>query len=456
MGLAVVGALVGLALVALFALPHVVDVSPAAGAQNASPRARVRIVFDQPMNTASVEAALQIQPPHAGTFAWDEAQRTLTFIPREPWPLLGTVTVQLSGGRSQLGLPLTEPRTWSFTVGRERLAFLSGSPPNLAVISIAQDDTPQALTSEPHGIHEFAVHPGGDQIIYAARRADGGADLKAINLGDGIIQEVLPCPDAACRAPAFSPDGSRLAYEHQSPVSDPNGNTVFGEPRVHVLSLSNGEDIALGDPANQTRTPQWGPDGRVSFYDAARQAIVVQDPVTGAVTFIPSDSGEVGTWSPDGRYIVFSEIVLDNSLAITETASLTQTVAYYSHLQRVEIATNATLDLSGPGVVEDASPVYSFSGEWVAFTRRGLSAELWTPGREIWLMRADGSEARPLTNEPFYTHSALAWSPDDQWLAYMRLDATDLAATPEIWIIGADGSGARRLVTGGYSPEWLP
>lgn len=464
--LAVIGLAAGLGLMAFLSLPHLVQVDPTPDAQAVSPRARVRLRFDRPMNSAAVAAALQIEPATPAEITWSDGGRTLTFTPHDAWPVEGVVTVSLTGGQSQAGLPLLERRQWSFTVGRERLVLLadtgSGRAANLAVISIAEGDTPTMLTDEPNGVNDFAIRPDGGQIVYSARRADGGADLRAVNPDGTGAADVLACPQVACLSPDFSPEGGRLVYERQTPVEGTASAGGFGEPRAHLLSLATGSDVTLGDSENQTRSPRWGPDGRVSFYDAVRQALVIQDPTSGGVTYIPDLSGEIGTWSPDGQSIVFPEIYLqDNTITLTGTLLVTDSASvnvagFYSHLLRVAIATNTTQDLTGQGVVEDASPVYSGSGAWLAFGRKSLSDTGWTPGRQLWRMRAYGTQAQPLTDAPVYNHSAFAWSPDDRRLVYMRFNVIDPSEPVEVWIVNADGTGARRLVVGGYSPEWLP
>ena len=69
LALAAGGLLAGLALAAFLSLPQVKDFSPAAGAQNVSSRAFIRITFNRAMDSASVEAALHFTPEAAGTFA---------------------------------------------------------------------------------------------------------------------------------------------------------------------------------------------------------------------------------------------------------------------------------------------------------------------------------------------------------------------------------------------------
>ena len=113
-------------------------------------------------------------------------------------------------------------------------------------------------------------------------------------------------------------------------------------------------------------------------------------------------------------------------------------------------------NLSGAGAVEDAAAVYSPAGEWIVFGRKQIEQDKWTPGRQMWLMRADGSGPRALTSDPLFNHSSFIWGPDGSRLVYVRFDVTDAASTTEIWMMSADGSSARKLVTGGFLPAWLP
>lgn len=482
-GLAVLGVAAGLALVTFFSLPRLNLFSPAAGAQDVSSRARLQLTFSRPMNQASVESALQMTPPLSGAFAWEG--NSVTFTPSQSWPLNSAITVTLASGaiKSAQGLPMLGAYQWTFTVGGKRLAYLTGQAPNIWIITpdastsfdCAQDGCsapePQPVTTEAVGIYDFAVSPDGGHFLYSALRADGGADLRTVSVeGDGTA-DLLACSGAACLAPTFAPNGKWIAYERHTLVPGLKGTATFGDSHVHLYTPATGTDEVLGDPTEgETLFPRWGPDGRLSYFDTARQAIVVQDIASRAVTYVPDLSGEMGTWSPDGQYIVFPEIFFPSEPTPEPGATETTQPSgeseephseeahnenFFSHLLRVTIATNEAQDLSGTGIVEDASPTYSPSGDWLAFARKGLVSDQWTPGRQLWLMRPDGSEAHPLTTAPLYNHSAFIWSPDGIELAYMRFNAADPATPAEIWTIHLDGSGARKLVSG-YLPEWLP
>ncbi|MGH9651398.1 MAG: TolB family protein, partial [Terriglobales bacterium] len=151
---------------------------------------------------------------------------------------------------------------------------------------------------------------------------------------------------------------------------------------------------------------------------------------------------------PNGEYLLLPEIVFD------EEQPAAQATVFSSHLFRVESETAIRQDLS-LGRVEDASPAYSPDGEWIAFGRKYLD-ERWTPGRQLWLMRADGTEPRPLTDEPDFNHSSISWNPDSGSLVYMRMSSVDPNLPSEIWVTDLAGSAALLLAEGGYLPMWIP
>jgi Tol biopolymer transport system component len=459
--LGALGLAAGLGLALFFAWPRLLASSPGSGARFVSSRSPIRLTFNGPMDQASVEAGLRTTPGRAGRVTWEG--NSLSFIPADAWPLSSTVTVSLSGARSQRGLPLLGNTTWTFTVGERRLAYLAGAPPNLWITAISAGAEPAAITQEPVGVYDFAFSPDGAQVAYAARRADGGADLKLINVDGTGVKELAACPGDACISPVFSPDGQLLAYQRHLLASGPSGEISFGESHVYLHHFSGGADTVVGDGAG--RFPRWGPDGRLAYLDTDRQAIAVLDLAAGGVTYIPNTSGEMGTWSPDGAYMVFPEIIIppEPTPAADQTAEPEASTPFYSYLLRVTIATNDPRNLSGEGVVDDASPVYSPSGGWLAFGRKLQTNGQWSPGRQVWLMRPDGSDAHPLTADPLYNQSAFTWSPDGGQLAYMRFNTTDPGELAEVWLIDVDAAGALRGTGGGprrlaqgYLPEWLP
>jgi TolB protein len=458
------GLLAGLALAAFLAMPRLEAVFPARGAPAASSRTPITLSFNRPMDLASVQAALSVSPAVAGE--WMADGNRLVFTPAAVWPLGQVVTVTLTGGRSAQGLPLLGDQTWSFTIGTRRLAYLANlEVPNLWVLPIEDQAAAQPITTEPAGTYDYAISPDGLTFAYSVRRADGGADLRTIGVDGAGAADLLRCPGEACRTPAFSPDGRLLAYQRHVLVQGVIGGFSLGAARVYVYDLATGIDTPMPDPAS--RFPRWGPDGRLSYLDTDREAVVVRDLNTGAVTYIPNASGEMGDWSPDGLAVIYPELVFPDGAATPDPADPEHLDdlegALTTHLARVTLATNERVSLSGGGRVDDGSPVFSPAGDWVVFGRKLFVLGQWTPGRQMWLMRQDGSEARALTDNPLYNHSAFTWSPDGVWLSYMRFKTDEPGAPAEIWLVGMDAAGqpgqgdrGPRRLAAGYLPEWLP
>ncbi len=85
--------------------PRVIDLWPTAGVTlNVSEP--LTVTFDQPMDRASVQQAITLQPTIAGDFRWLDAQ-TVTFVPRDGWPRAANLTLMLAKTASAAsGMPL--------------------------------------------------------------------------------------------------------------------------------------------------------------------------------------------------------------------------------------------------------------------------------------------------------------------------------------------------------------
>ncbi|MEW6566594.1 MAG: Ig-like domain-containing protein [Chloroflexota bacterium] len=462
--LAGAGVIAGLVIVGLLGAPTVTEFSPGPDAAGVSGMARVAIAFSQPMDARSVESALSIEPSTEGRLAWEG--NTLVFVPREPWPAGTAVMVRLgSGARSARFLPLLGAYEWSFEVSGPRVGYLwpAGSPAQIYLRTLDGEGTLQ-LTDASLGVYDYDVGLAGTAVVYSVERADGGTDIWMQELQGSQARRVYACAAGArCRAARLSPDGAYLAFEQFELLGDTAAGRLPGPTRVWALDLrQGGEPFPVGPEGHVTSTPSWSPQGLLAYYDNSLRAIVIVDPTQGAepppYRYFPSELGGTVSWSPDGAFLVFPDMIFPPTEAGSGDESEGSQVLFYSHLFRADVATGEVVDLwrTGAGLVEDASPIYSPDGMWIAFARKYLEPDRWTIGRQLWLMRWDGSGAHALSDEPDLNHSALVWSPDSEWLAYMRFNETAPTQASEIWLIGRDGEGARRLVVGGYLPQWIP
>ncbi|HYP20791.1 MAG TPA: Ig-like domain-containing protein [Chloroflexia bacterium] len=118
------------------AVPNPVRMLPAADSSAVATDAALQMRFDQPMDRASVEGALAIDPPLAGTFEWT-ADNEVSFVPVRPGLLRGvSYTAVLShSARSLSGTPIEKPLAWSFNTTQPHTVTAPGSGSTLALTS---------------------------------------------------------------------------------------------------------------------------------------------------------------------------------------------------------------------------------------------------------------------------------------------------------------------------------
>ena len=102
-------------------------------------------------------------------------------------------------------------------------------------------------------------------------------------------------------------------------------------------------------------------------------------------------------------------------------------------------------------VTLDRMPVFSPSGQEIAFTRENRGGNL-----QIYVMNADGSGERRLSNNQWDDFQP-TWSPDGRRIAFLRIkNVLDPGA---IYLMNRDGSGVRQLTDGRFavgSPAFSP
>jgi Tol biopolymer transport system component len=232
----------------------------------------------------------------------------------------------------------------------DRIAFTSRADTNNDGVIDAMNDNAGLVVANADGEDRLALvsdtlnvtlpvwDPTGERIAFVSRRdvnQDGvinSADPAAIYVVDAVgggLRRLSP-EDADAIDPAWSPDGSRLAY---SGVADTNGDGIIDKntgdtASVFAWTMETGAIIQVTDDASSDFDPQWSPDGaRIAFVSFRRDdngdGLITTADVP-SVTVIDADGGNrrqltddefidlEPRWSPDGGLIAFRSYRIDS------------------------------------------------------------------------------------------------------------------------------------------------
>jgi Tol biopolymer transport system component len=71
-------------------------------------------------------------------------------------------------------------------------------------------------------------------------------------------------------------------------------------------------------------------------------------------------------------------------------------------------------------------------------------------------MRANGSQAYPLTNDTTIHHAPIVWSADGRYLLFQRAFTGDAKARPALWVYQVESETFREIASPGRLGMWLP
>ncbi|MGH9337037.1 MAG: hypothetical protein ACRD21_25115, partial [Vicinamibacteria bacterium] len=158
------------------------------------------------------------------------------------------------------------------------------------------DELTARLRNVSHEVRLVALSPDGSEVVIEAH-----GEI-ATRSASGAFSNLTRSPGAADRGPAWSPDGRTIAF-----FSD-----ASGEYRLHTADASGAAPSATV-PLSQTglgNQLRWSPDGtKLSFIDRFRRLWYVEV-TTGEEKRIEGlvDPGDSYAWSPDGRFIAYSDL----------------------------------------------------------------------------------------------------------------------------------------------------
>jgi TolB protein len=265
--------------------------------------------------------------------------------------------------------------------------------------------------------------PASAPIVFAI--AAGVPDI-AVRTGAGV--ERLTRNDWYEGLPAWSPDGTRIAY-----VSARHRDADIWVMNAH----GSGARRVAGARYSDDLYPAWSPDGKlIAFARYGRgsgHVYVMRADGTGLRRLTDTAAGVDNTmprFSPDGRHIV---------LASTRRSGAHELVRV-----RASDGGGATFLTRGGNTL---APDYSPDGRRLVFiTYIDSSATLWT-------MNADGGDRRVLTRHAGRTLSLPRFSPDGRFVLYTVAKPADEQTEARLWRIAIDGT-ARARIGRGAEGDW--
>jgi TolB protein len=242
--------------------------------------------------------------------------------------------------------------------------------------------------------------------------------------------------------PAWSPDGKRLAYSRQSAGLTPGG--PLGPPRVWILELSNDQTGQLYENDQVLGWgPTWSPDGNwIAAYDGTSTRIRVLNVQTKKEILLPSLMGTTGSWSPDGNRMLYNDLKI--------AGEQTHATLYLADFATEEISPAFADD---PADVNYGIPNWSLDGAWVVTGIKRADQGL---GSQLWIMRPDGGEARPITNDLAYTFGGYSWDPSGELVVFQRFELGVPFAKPEVMVWSFATGQITPIVQDASLPGWLP
>ena len=372
-------------------------VVPADEVDGIAPGTPIAVIFDRPIDPATVDdATLAITPDVAGTLdvtalpgdepADDGSGRLLRFTPSGPLPPTTTFEVTLAAGvASTTGGELAEPLTWTFTTGAppaavsNQITFLSDRSGVANVWAMNADGTGQhQVSAELTPILDYAMAPDGSSLVMS----DG---MRLVFLRTDVSERrVLTADEHREVDPSFAPNGQRVVFARFD-ASDGRGLGLWtwqvGGGAAEAVELPREEASSptpspSDGPADLAlRSPRYAPDGQALVFVDLSGAVGILELPDRRLTSVPFTARAAPLWLADGSAVLLTGSTDGASVpgVVSEPLPPLQPDDEDAVYRLARSGTTATETALGPGwrvlaVAPDGTIAYATDRGWLGFT----------------------------------------------------------------------------------------
>lgn len=241
---------------------------------------------------------------------------------------------------------------------------------------------------------------------------DGGPpwpvqDICTVRANGGLPQE--PTRDGHSHDPSWSPDGKRILFIHDAPLTTKPAYRETDESRSHhpiELSVMDADGrnrwvLRVIEPVIYSAA--WSPDGTVLAISASTSVKPGEPPQQGLFLLPASNKGQLRllikngwtpSWSPNGTKIAFA--------VEQPRGHWTVHIANANGTENVRLTDDRK---------NSTSPAWSPDGKRIAFDQFVDSG-----GQQVFIMNAEGSDVRQITTDLAWSCGHPSWSPSGNQL----------------------------------------
>lgn len=200
--------------------------------------------------------------------------------------------------------------------------------------------------AEVYNLWSVSISADGTKLAFVSEEKGKGPLLQVLDTRTGLTSLILPTPVSVYAVPSWSPDGQRIAYQVDLPLSDPHID--HREFAINVVDIRTAKTWKAANGQN----PSWSPSGEwIAYLDTSgkpgggTRCMRVRPEGTDVkvLTTLPS-----GLWGQRGQF-VWAPVWSPNStkLLLNEVANWE---AWTMNIDLLDLATNKLTRRVGNGL----------------------------------------------------------------------------------------------------------